>query len=120
MGGTADELIRARAAIITPGHSAGFFCAYEKTFSQKMAEAEEIKAIESERAKARQGARNDLNIVENLPQSEPVKTRDRVAEHLGVSGRTYAGAEKTAPAEAGNELIPPSGKNPKSSYKVVT
>ncbi|TXH15942.1 MAG: hypothetical protein E6R03_06395 [Hyphomicrobiaceae bacterium] len=41
-------------------------------------------------AKERQGKRNDLNIVEKLPQCPPVpKTRDVVAAKAGISGRTY-------------------------------
>jgi len=40
-------------------------------------------------AKERQGARTDLNIVENLPQSEPGKTRDKAAAEIGISGKTY-------------------------------
>lgn len=67
----------------------------DKSFSQKMREAEELERIERERARQRQGARTD--IVENSPEGEATeasgefgKTRDRVAEKIGIgSGRTY-------------------------------
>jgi hypothetical protein len=56
--------------------------------AQKMAEAEQLQAIERERARARQGARTD--IVETLPPSDFGKTRDKVAAATGIgSGRTY-------------------------------
>lgn len=48
-----------------------------------------------ERARLRmEEGRNQYSPVENLPQADTGKTRDKVAEHLGVSGRTYATAEK--------------------------
>lgn len=70
----------------------------EKTFSQKLREAEELERIERERARRRQGTPTDL--VENSPEgaaendgkeSEDFgKTRDRVASKIGIgSGRTY-------------------------------
>ncbi len=69
----------------------------EKTFSQKMAEAEELEAIERERAKERQGQRTDLqppDIVETFPPS-PGKTRDKVAAKVGIgSGKQYEKAKK--------------------------
>lgn len=64
----------------------------EKTISQLMNEGRELERIEREKAKRRQGTRTD--IVETLPQSETGKTRDKVAEHLGMSGRTYDKAKK--------------------------
>jgi ParB family chromosome partitioning protein len=55
----------------------------EKTFSQKMAEAEELKAIESERAERRRLANlkrgNEKPEVETLPPRDEGKTRDKVA-----------------------------------------
>lgn len=69
----------------------------EKTFSQKLREAEVLERVERERAKRRQGTRTD--IVENSPpgsdtdapdDTEFGKTRERVAERVGIgSGRTY-------------------------------
>src|SRR5690606_16097262 len=54
----------------------------EKTFSQKMAEAEELEAVERERARRRQatstgGARPQLK--EKFPEAEKGQTRDKVA-----------------------------------------
>lgn len=69
----------------------------DKSFSQKLREAEEFERIERERARQRQGARTD--IVENSSQGDEEasstdedfgKTRDKVAETVGIgSGRTY-------------------------------
>jgi len=75
----------------------------DKTFSQKMREAEELERIERERAQRRQGTRTD--IVENPPRSEEEsqfgssdtfgKTRDRVGKKADIgSGRTYEKAKK--------------------------
>jgi len=74
----------------------------EKTFLQLMNEAAQLERIESEKAKRRQGTRTDL--VETLPQSETGKTRDKVAEKVGMSGRTYDKAKGVLKAAAaGNE-----------------
>ena len=69
----------------------------EKTFSQKMREAEVLEEIERERAQERQGERTDL--VENQSQGHEDdtesdtaygKTREKVAEEVDIgSGRTY-------------------------------
>jgi len=59
----------------------------EKTFSQKMKESDHLLVIERERAKARQGTRSD--IVATLPQSDMAKSRDIVADKVGLSGRTF-------------------------------
>ena len=69
----------------------------DKSFSQKLREAEELERIERERARRRQGMRTD--IVENSSQGDGEasstdedfgKTRDKVAETIGIgSGRTY-------------------------------
>ncbi len=63
----------------------------EKTYSQKMREAELLAEVEAERAKRRQGTRTDLR--ENLPtsgQREYGRTRDKVASAVGLgSGKTY-------------------------------
>lgn len=69
----------------------------EKTFSQKMAEAEELEAVERERAeKVRRqkiSASRSGETVETLPPSQ--KTRDKVASAVGLgSGRTYDKAAK--------------------------
>jgi len=74
----------------------------EKTFSQKMAEAEELKAIESERARKRQAEAGKANLptvsggnISTTQQSEKGKTRDKVAQAIGLgSGRTYEKAAK--------------------------
>lgn len=56
-------------------------------------EFQRLKEIEGERAKRRQGARTDLNIVENLPPSEPEgKARDIAAQKLGMSGKSAENA----------------------------
>lgn len=63
----------------------------EKTFSQRMREAEVLHEIESARARQRQGQRTDL--WENVPEGgEPefARTRDVVAEKIKIgSGKTY-------------------------------
>lgn len=63
----------------------------EKTYSQKMREAELLAEVEAERAKRRQGTRTDLR--ESLPtsgQREYGRTRDKVASAVGLgSGKTY-------------------------------
>jgi len=61
----------------------------DKTTSEKMREATLIEEVAASRAKQRQGARTD--IVENLPECDDMgkRTRDVVAEAIGVSGRQY-------------------------------
>ena len=75
----------------------------EKTFSQTMAEADELEAIERERAKERQGTRTDIK--ETFPECSVGQTRDKVAEKVGMgSGRTYDKAKKVwQEAQQGNE-----------------
>ncbi|WP_323676884.1 ParB/RepB/Spo0J family partition protein [Halorubellus sp. PRR65] len=86
----------------------------EKTFSQKMREAEELERIEQERAQRRQGTRTDL--VENPPQSDEErqsdtsenygKTRDRVGEKAGIgSGRTYDKAKEVWEAARAGDTV---------------
>src|SRR5690606_27638771 len=72
----------------------------EKTFSQKMAEAEELEAVERERARQRQAA---TQLAGRGRDGQPIfgggnvataeekgKTRDKVAAAVGLgSGRTY-------------------------------
>ena len=59
-----------------------------------MAEGEELKAIEGERAKQRQGTRTDIK--ETFPECSQGQTRDKVAEQIGLgSGRTYDKARLT-------------------------
>lgn len=61
----------------------------EKTAEQKAREVRELKRIESERAKVRQGERTDLkNIVENVPECSKGDARDIAAAAVGWSGRT--------------------------------
>lgn len=59
----------------------------EKTFSQKMRESDHLLVIERERAKVRQGTRND--IVPTLAPSEGGKSRDIVADKVGMSHGTF-------------------------------
>ena len=59
----------------------------EKTFTQKMKESDHLLVIERERAKERQGTRND--IVPTLAQSEEGKSRDIVAGKVGMSHGTF-------------------------------
>src|SRR5690606_28561175 len=71
----------------------------EKTFSQKMAEAEELEAVERERARRRQLSqlkRGDREPVkETLPEREKGQVRDKVAAAVGLgSGRTYETGKK--------------------------
>lgn len=67
----------------------------DKTTVQKIREAEVWREIEAERARVRSGARTDL--VVNLPPG-PVqdfgKTREKVAEKIGMSGSSYERAAK--------------------------
>ena len=68
----------------------------EKTNHQKMKEIEAWENIEIDKAKERQGVRTDLidNIVDSGPES--YRTRDILAERVGLgSGRTY---ERAKPA----------------------
>lgn len=48
--------------------------------------AKSLEEIEAKKAKERQGARTDLDIVEKFPQS---RTRDVMGAMVGVSGKTY-------------------------------
>jgi ParB family chromosome partitioning protein len=70
----------------------------EKTFSQKMAEAEELEAIERERARRRQAHGQTApgkNASGNISVSDKGETRDKVAAAVGLgSGRTYETAKK--------------------------
>lgn len=70
----------------------------EKTFSQKMAEAEEMEAVERERARRRQAHGQTApgkNASGNISVSDKGETRDKVAAAVGLgSGRTYDKAAK--------------------------
>ena len=73
----------------------------EKTFSQKMAEAEELEAIERERARERQREAGVANLPTvssgnvSLTHEDKGQTRDKVAAAVGLgSGRTYETAKK--------------------------
>ena len=71
----------------------------EKTNYQKVQEAKMWEKIEKEKAKERQGQRTDLNnnIVEKFPQGQSGKTRDIVADKVGLgSGKTYQKAKEVA------------------------
>ena len=84
----------------------------EKTFSQKMAEAEELEAIERERARERQREAGVANLPTvssgnvSLTHEDKGQTRDKVAEAVGIgSGRTYDKASKVwEAAKEGNEV----------------
>jgi N6-adenosine-specific RNA methylase IME4 len=81
----------------------------EKTFSQKMAEAEELEAIERERARRRQAHGQTApgkNASGNISVSDKGETRDKVAAAVGLgSGRTYDKAAKVwEAAKEGNEV----------------
>jgi len=58
-----------------------------KNFTQTMKESDHLIVIESKRSKERQGTRTD--IVAILPRSEIGKTRDKVAEKVGMKPRTF-------------------------------
>ena len=82
----------------------------DKTFSQKMKEADELEKIERERAEIERKEkishyRKTGETVENLPPSKKVKTRDKVAKKTGIgSGKTYDYAKKVwKEANQGNE-----------------
>src|SRR5690606_18989631 len=73
----------------------------EKTFSQKMAEAEELEAVERERARRRKAEAGKANLPTvsagniSLTHEEKGQTRDKVAAAVGLgSGRTYETAKK--------------------------
>lgn len=82
----------------------------EKTFSQKMAEAEELEAIERERARKRQVASlkkgEERPVRDKWPEREAGRTRDKVAQAVGMgSGKTYERAAKVwEAAKKGNEV----------------
>ena len=60
----------------------------EKVFSQRMGEADAIREVEQRAAADRQGERTDL--VENFPEGETTRSRDSIADRIGIgSGRTY-------------------------------
>ena len=83
----------------------------EKTFTQKMMEAEKLKGIEAEKAKERQQehgytAPGKTKITcGNVATSDTGKTRDKVAEKIGMSGRTYDKASRVwEEVKKGNEI----------------
>jgi len=61
--------------------------------------AEKLEELEKKKAKQRQGTRTD--IVVDLPQSDKGKSRDKVAEKLGISGSTYSRAKKVKESDPG-------------------
>jgi len=68
----------------------------EKTFVQKMKEAEALEGIVKKRLEEKMKAGfNQHSPVEIFPQAEPEKTRDKVAQQTGIgSGKTYEVAKK--------------------------
>lgn len=81
----------------------------EKTFTQKMREAEALEKIEKERARARQTATlmqgEERPVKEIFPERETGQTRDKVAKATGIgSGKTYDIAKKIwEKADAGDD-----------------
>jgi ParB/RepB/Spo0J family partition protein len=70
----------------------------EKTMTQKAEEGKLWEEIESKKAKQRQlsGLNNQSVVVDNVPQRENGKSRDIIAEKVGIgSGRTYERAKVT-------------------------
>jgi hypothetical protein len=97
-----------------------------KTPEQLAREFTELKRIESELAKRRQGTRTD--IVANLPPSSTGKARDKAAAAVGLSGRTAQKLEKVVrAADAGdagaraelNALNSGESKSIDAAYKAV-
>lgn len=73
----------------------------EKTFSQKMAEAEELETVERERARRRKAEAGKANLPTvsagnvSTTHEDKGRTRDKVAAAVGLgSGRTYETAKK--------------------------
>jgi len=67
----------------------------EKTFSQKMAEAEELEAVERERARRRMLSGKSVEPSGNISLGSKGQSRDKVAVAVGLgSGRTYETAKK--------------------------
>ncbi len=68
----------------------------EKTFVQKMKEAEALEGIVKKRLEEKMKAGfNQYSPVETFPHAEPEKTRDKVAQQTGIgSGKTYEVAKK--------------------------
>lgn len=64
----------------------------EKTKAQAIREGLVWDEIEREKARERQGTRTD--IVENLPQSEEGKSRDKIGDRIGMSGKSYETGKK--------------------------
>lgn len=82
----------------------------DKSTSQRMAEGDEIKAIEAERAKRRLAhglTAPGRTLVATLPEALPEvgRTRDKVAEAIDMRPRTYAKVESVwEAAKAGNPV----------------
>jgi N6-adenosine-specific RNA methylase IME4 len=66
------------------------------TPSELVAIGRDVERIEREQAQKRQGSRTDL--VESCHEVEFGKTRDKIAERLGISGRTYEKAKAVVDA----------------------
>ena len=72
----------------------------DKTAAEKINEGEAWEKIEKEKAKEREHSGG----VENFPQGETGKSRDKVGEKIGVSGRTFEKGKKVKQkAEQGDE-----------------
>src|SRR5262249_11179798 len=75
-------------------------CRKDFTPSEKVALGEALEALERQAAKRRQrdGGRAGGKACGNLPQASAGKTRDRVGEAVGMSGRTYERAQAVVEA----------------------
>ena len=75
----------------------------QKTVSQRMREAEELEAIERERAKKRMLAGKKADPTATLREGQKGETGDKAAEAVGMKPRTYAKAKAVyEAAKAGN------------------
>lgn len=82
----------------------------DKTFSQKMAEAAELEAIEREKAKKRisdagKSSAPGRKGKETLPDLSKGQTRDTVAQAIGLSGRSYDKAKKVVTAARAGDPV---------------
>lgn len=59
----------------------------DKTATEKWNEGKAIQVIEERKAKERQGTRTDIR--ETFPESDKGRTRDKIAESIGISGKTW-------------------------------
>jgi len=76
----------------------------QKTVSQQMKEAEHLFDIETKRAKDRQIRKPEFVVPTLAPQNELGKTRDKIADKIGMKHTTFTKAKEVwDKAKAGNE-----------------